>query len=197
MPRRYTLGKRAGQKAQTRQRILDAAAALYQEHGVSRTTIPEIARRADVAPGTVLNHFASADELARAVLGGVLGSLQLPSAAVFAGHAAVPDRVARLCCEIFAFYDRSESWYLAYAREPKGVPAWAEAEATFFAAFDELLREALGPLARDASIVAIVSTMLGGEAWSSLRARGLSSEQIADLVIEILAPWLAAKVAVR
>lgn len=197
MPRRYTLGKRADQKEQTRRRILDAAAALYQERGVSQTTIPEIARRADVAPGTVLNHFSSADELARAVLDGVLGSLQLPSSAVFAGLAGVPDRFARLCRELFAFYDRSESWYLAYAREPPGVPAWAEAEATFYAAFDGLVREALGPVAHDASIVAIVSTMLGGEAWSTLRARGLSSEQVAALVIDVLTPWLESKVAVR
>lgn len=197
MPRRYTLGKRAGQKEQTRRRILDAAAALYHEHGVSQTTIPEIARRADVAPGTVLNHFDSVDEVARAVLDEVIGSLQLPSAADFDGIAAVPDRFARLCRELFAFYERSESWYLVYAREPKGIPAWAEAEATFYAAFDGLIREALGPLAGDEDVVAIVSTMLGGEAWSTMRTRGWPSERIADLMIDVLGPWLEAKVAVR
>lgn len=197
MPRRYTLGKRAEQKEATRQRILDAATALYQERGVSQTTIPEIARRADVAPGTVVNHFASADELARTVLHGVIGSLRLPSVGIFDGLAEVPDRFARLCRELFAFYDRSEAWYLVYAREPRGVPAWAEAEATFYGAFDGLVREALGPLAGDELIVAIVSTMLGGEAWSTLRTRGLSSERIAALAIDVLAPWLEAKVALR
>lgn len=196
MPRHYTLGKRAGQKEQTRQRILDAAAALYQERGVSQTTIPEIARRADVAPGTVLNHFASADELARAVVDEVIGSLQLPSAAIFDGLSGVPDRLARLCHELFAFYDRSESWYLVWAREPYGVPAWAEAEATFYAAYDGLVREALGPVAHDEPAVAVVSTMLGGEVWSTLRARGLPREQIAALVIDVLSPWLRQKVAV-
>jgi AcrR family transcriptional regulator len=196
MPRRYTLGKRAGQKEATRQRILDAAAALYQERGVSQTTIPEVARRADVAPGTVLNHFTSADALARAVVDGVVGSLRLPSEAIYDGLTAVPDRFARLCRELFAFYERSESWYLVYAREPNGVPAWADAEATFYAAYDELVRAALGPLARDEPAVAIVSTMLGGEVYSTLRTRGLSTSDIAALVDDALSPWLERKVAV-
>lgn len=197
MPRRYTLGKRAGQKAATRQRILDAAATLYQERGVSQTTIPEVARRADVAPGTVLNHFASADALARAVVDGVVGSLQFPSPAMFDGLTAVSDRFARLSRDLFAFYERSESWYRVYAMEPAGVPAWAEAEATFYAAFDGLIRAALGPLAGDEPTVAMVSTMLGGGAYSTLRARGLSTSEIARLVIDVLSPWLERKVAVR
>ena len=196
MPRRYTLGKRATQKEATRQRILDAAAGLYQEHGVSQTTIPDVARRADVAPGTVLNHFASADALARAVVEGVLGSLQLPSETIFGDLTAGPDRLARLSHELFAFYERSEAWYRVYAMEPNGVPAWADAEAAFYAAHDRLIRGALGGLARDESTVAIVSTILGGEVYSRLHGRGLTTAEIADLVTDLLVPWLERKVAV-
>ena len=196
MPRHYTLGKRAAQKEATRQRILDAAAGLYQERGVSQTTIPEVARRADVAPGTVLNHFASADALARAVVDGLVGSLQLPSETIFDGLDAVPDRLARLSQELFAFYERGEAWYRVYAMERTDVPAWANAEAAFYAAHDRLIRAALGPLAKDGATVAIVSTMLGGEVYSILHARGLPTLQIAALVNDVLAPWLERKVAV-
>jgi AcrR family transcriptional regulator len=197
MPRRYELGKRAGQKEQTRRRILDAAAALYQERGITETTVPEVARRADVAPGTVLNHFASADVLARAVLDEILGSLKLPSVDILEGVDDVPGRVARLAPELFDFYARSESWYLAYAREPRGVPAWADAEASFYAAFDRLIRAALGPLGQDESSVAILSTLLDGGTYSTLRSRGLPASEIAELVVEVLTPWLDRKVAVR
>jgi AcrR family transcriptional regulator len=196
MPRRYTLGKRADQLAATRQRILDAAAALYHELGVMQTTIHEVALRADVAPGTVLNHFASTDMLARAVIAEAIGSLRLPDDAVFTGLDTAPERVARLAGELFAFYDRSEPWYGIYAREP-GVPAWADAEAAFQAAFDRLVRTALGPLAEDVSAVAAVAAFLDGAAYSILLARGLSSADAATLVGEVLSPWLEHRAALR
>ncbi len=189
MPRRYSLGKRAAQLADTRQRIIDAAGELYVERGVDQTTIPEVARRADVAPGTVLNHFGSAAALARAVVAGVLESLRLPDDEIFIGLDSVPARVGRLATELFAFNERSGPWYGVYAREP-AAPAWAEAEASFYAAFDRLIRTAVGPLADDQRVVAGVSAMLGGGAYSTLRARGLSSSDAAALVAEMLAPWL-------
>jgi AcrR family transcriptional regulator len=195
MPRRYTLGRRATKVLETRQRIVDAAAGLYQDRGVSGTTMQEVARRADVAPGTVLNHFASPDDLARAVVQQVVGSLRLPAADVFAGLDSVPDRVAQLVHELFAFYDRSQAWYLVYAREPNGVPAWADAEAAFHAEFERLIRDALGPLGQDDAAVAIVSTVLDGGVYSTLRARGLSSSDTAALIVEVLTPWLERKVA--
>ena len=195
MPRRYTLGKRATQVAETRRRILDAAAALYQERGVTRTTMQEVARRADVAPGTVVNHFASSDALARAVVDEVVGSLRLPRDDVFAGLETVPERVARLAYELFAFYDRSAPWYGVYAREPNGVPAWADAEVAFYDEFERLIRSALGPLAADESALAAVFAMLAGETYSTLRARGLGASDAAALVVEMLSPWLERKVA--
>jgi AcrR family transcriptional regulator len=193
MPRHYNLGKRAGQKAETTQRIIDAAAALYQEHGISATTMLEVARRADVAPGTVLNHFSSADALAKAVVDQVVGSLRLPSERIFNGVDAVPDRVDRLAHELLAFYDRSESWYAVWAREPTGVAAWAAAEADFYAAFDRLIRAALGPLSGQESNVMVVSTALGAEVYSGLRARGLATSQVAATVIDLLRPWLESR----
>jgi len=195
MPRRYTLGKRAEQVQATRQRIIAAAAALYQERGVSATSVQEVARRADVAPGTVLNHFGSPDGLARAVVDQVIGSLQLPAIDLFAGVDTAPERVARLAQELFAFYDRSQAWYEVYTREANGVPAWADAEARFYTEFNRLIRTALGPLDQDESAVAILSVILGGGAYAALRARGLSSPATIALVVEVLSPWLEDKVA--
>jgi AcrR family transcriptional regulator len=49
--------------AETRQRILDAAFALFVDQGFDATTIDEIAERADVAPRTFFRYFATKDAL--------------------------------------------------------------------------------------------------------------------------------------
>jgi AcrR family transcriptional regulator len=60
VPRSYSMGRRTQAVTATRQRILDAALALYQEQGIAAATMQDVARRADVAPGTVANHFRTA-----------------------------------------------------------------------------------------------------------------------------------------
>ena len=62
MARRYELKRRAERQDQTRRRIVEAAVALHQTVGMARTTITEIAQRADVGRLTVYRHFP--DELA-------------------------------------------------------------------------------------------------------------------------------------
>lgn len=49
--------KRAQKHEELRQRIYDAALALFRRKGVAATTIREIARTADVGVGTVFNYF--------------------------------------------------------------------------------------------------------------------------------------------
>ena len=62
-------GRRERKKQMTRTTILLSAWALFQQHGVSDTSIRDIAEAADVSVTTVQNHFASKDELVAAVLG--------------------------------------------------------------------------------------------------------------------------------
>jgi len=59
---------RAERSAETRRRILDAAAAAVAEVGLPRTTASEIARRAGVTWGAVQHHFGDKEELLAAVL---------------------------------------------------------------------------------------------------------------------------------
>lgn len=54
---------RATQKAETRERVIEAARALFTEVGYEAATIREIARRAGVAPGSVFTTFESKSEL--------------------------------------------------------------------------------------------------------------------------------------
>ena len=54
--------------AQTRQQITEAALAEFVESGLARTTMDRIARRAQVAKGTLYLYYPSKDELLRGVV---------------------------------------------------------------------------------------------------------------------------------
>lgn len=190
MPRKYELGKRAAQRAETRRRIIAAAMELYQEQGVSATTMLDIARRADVAPGTVANHFGSAAGLAIEVTGEILGELRMPSPALFEGIDGLRSRVELLVRELSAFFDRSEPWWRASQREGRGVAFWAEAEARYYRQLDALVRTALGQLAADEDAVAVVMTVFGRWVIGSLQEAGRTREQAVSLVADLLASWL-------
>lgn len=55
--------KRELKKAQTRQKIAEAAVELFELNGYEMTTVQQIADRAAVAKGTFFNYFSSKEEL--------------------------------------------------------------------------------------------------------------------------------------
>lgn len=196
MPRTYSLGKRADQVAETRRRIVDAARALYEEQGVSATTMQDVARRADVAPGTVANHFGSAEALASEVTIGILAHLRMPTVELFEGATDLAQRIHRLVHEMSSFFRRSQSWWYVQQREP-GAQVWVDAEAHFYVELGELVRAALGPQAGDADAVAVVSALLGAWVLGAIEATGRSPEVAADLVAGMLTAWLTARPGAR
>lgn len=64
--------RRLALKDRHRRAIVEAAAALMEEHAGQRFTVDELAERADVARRTVFNHFPSLDEVVAAVSASVL-----------------------------------------------------------------------------------------------------------------------------
>jgi TetR/AcrR family transcriptional regulator, cholesterol catabolism regulator len=51
------VSRRERKKEETKERIVDAAFALFRKHGVEATTVEQICERADVAKGTFFNYF--------------------------------------------------------------------------------------------------------------------------------------------
>jgi AcrR family transcriptional regulator len=190
LPRKYELGKRAERQAATRRRIIAAALELYQEQGVSTTTMRDVALRADVAPGTVANHFGSATALATEATGEILGELQMPSPELFDGVVGLRARVDLLVRELSAFFDRAGPWWRASQHEGPGVSFWAEAEARYYRQLNALVRAALGPLASDEDAVAVVMTVFGRWVIGSLQQAGRTSGDAQSLVADLLASWL-------
>ena len=70
------IDRRAVLKQRSRQAIVDAAAALLEEHSGLHFTVDQLAERADVSRRTVFNYFATLDDVVIAVCSdGVLGGL--------------------------------------------------------------------------------------------------------------------------
>jgi AcrR family transcriptional regulator len=61
-------GLRAKQKASRRIRILDAAAALFREHGFDAVKIESIAAAAEVSTGTIYNYYQNKGDLLVAIV---------------------------------------------------------------------------------------------------------------------------------
>lgn len=66
--RRYTMTARAQKAQATRDRIRDAAAALYAERSIEDFTLEDVARRAQTTVQTVLRAFGSKEDLVMAAL---------------------------------------------------------------------------------------------------------------------------------
>ncbi len=196
MPRRYTLGKRADVKADTRARIVAAAVDIYRDRGMAAASNLAIARAADVAPATIRNHFRDPAQLANAVFDEVLVELRSPGPDIFDGVAGMADRIRRLAAELADFYERSEPWWRAYQREPGLIEAWSSGVDRFYRDIDDLMRAALGQDSADDRSLAVVAAVIGPPTFFALRARGLSSGQAVELGVELAVPWLEARAAV-
>jgi len=59
-----------------RQRLVDSARELIHEQGVQRTTLAQIAERADVPPGNVYYYYKTRDELVHAVIESRVASIR-------------------------------------------------------------------------------------------------------------------------
>jgi AcrR family transcriptional regulator len=197
MPRRYTLGRRAAPKAETRARIVDAAVEIFRERGMAAASNLAVAKAADVAPATVRNHFPGPRSLADAVFDQVLGRLAPPNPAIFDGVDGLAARVRRLATELADFYARSDVWWRAYQREPELIDAWAGGIGRYYRDIDELMRAALGELRDDATALSVVAAVIGPPTYFALQARGATRDEAVDLTVELVVPWLERRMTSR
>lgn len=162
--------------AQTRERILDAAEALFFQRGIAVTGIDRVAEVAGVSVVTVYKHTGSKDGLLTEVLRRRLTRWEQ----VWAEHVeAVEDPQEK----VLAVFDAVDSF-----RESSGATQWcsflataseratlADPPGSMVAADTELLRTRLTPLAKAAEperteeVVAIVTLLYNGVLASLLR----------------------------
>ncbi|MBA2383032.1 MAG: TetR family transcriptional regulator [Chloroflexi bacterium] len=190
MPRRYTLGKRAEQHASTRERIVSAALGLIRQGGLRAASVRAVAAAADVAPATVRNHFPDRAALADAAADAVLAEIHPPGVEIFAGLTSATGRVERLARELSAFADRSVAWWNVQQADPDLVAAWAGQEAKFAEHQRRLVEAAVEPLGEDPVAVAVTTNIVGYSMYYGLLSQGLSSEDVVQVQLSVILPWL-------
>jgi AcrR family transcriptional regulator len=192
VPRTYTLGKRAQAQAETRDRIVAATLRLYREVGVAGATVPAVARAADVAPGTVRNHFPGPTDLADAAAAAILAEAGMPDASIFDGLTGVAERVERLLVEVSDFMERSTGWWEVREADRAAGNAWEVAEAGYQVRITDLIRVAVEPLGDDPTAVAVIDAVLV-HVYFSVRATGGSPQEAIEVERRFLVPWLEAR----
>jgi len=126
MSRRYTLGKRAEQQAETRRRIVEAAIDLHTEVGPARTTISMVAERAGVQRHTFYAHFPDDRSLLMACSGLAMERDPFPAAEAWND---IGDRRARLTAgleAIYAYYERNAQLTASVLRDAETSPLVGE-----------------------------------------------------------------------
>jgi AcrR family transcriptional regulator len=185
-PRSYTMQRRSQHVAQTRERILDAALELFSKQGAQATTMKEVARRADVSPTTVSNHFATQDSLIEALVARVAADVQVPDNTIFAGTRSLTGRLRVLTSSMYAFWERTMSWYELLGAELVEVPALARAEAAFWDSIRQLYARALA--GNDDDLLAkMTAGLLHPATFGALKAAGMSVDEAATVLGEMLA----------
>jgi AcrR family transcriptional regulator len=177
----------------TRSRILQAAIALYAERGISATTMREIGERADVAPGTLRNHFPSREALDEAMIEQLREEGPLPTEAIYDGAATTEERLRRILIAAGRFYLGAARLYRMWVREPMLTGPWRKAGTEYGERWGILMRLALGPSAEDADARAVLRAVLHPEFLGQLAADTRTIEEVADLVTAMLSAWLATR----
>jgi AcrR family transcriptional regulator len=119
-------GTRAEQKAETRQRILEAAKAAFEARGFDGVNLREIAEEIGVVPGTILAHFADKRDLLHAALFDDLQAT-LDSALAAPPGASLAAWLDGLTDALFAFYEARPALSRVLLRESLlADPPWRE-----------------------------------------------------------------------
>lgn len=193
-PRAYNLGARAASVEDTRRRILEAAFEEFASHdlGVEGASMASIARRADVAPGTVRYHFAGVDEILTEILERWWVDLAMPSPEDIDADAPLAERLATLVRLVYELLERSEPAYEVFRKSPDH-PAFEDYNDRYYGTIGQMMTKTLGPLAADPTVMAVVSVLIDPGFRGTLVSRGLSSEQAVEIAAELGVAWLSGR----
>ena len=184
-PRTYVQDRRATSAAATKRRILDAAAELYRAHGVAATSIQAIAERADVARGTVINHFGSAEGILEALLDEAVAEIRFPDARILEGAATDEARIRQFVDGMFQFFVRSQDWWAVFVAD-RELPAVRAREQAYWDEVGRLHAATFGNLAADPVVGAAVRAFVDYGPLYALLGAGLSLDDSIEVVGDAL-----------
>jgi len=191
--RTYNLGRRAEAAAETRQRLVEATAALHAERGISATSLRDIAERAGVSVGTAYHHFPTYLDAVRACGAHTAESSPLPPETIFDGVDDTGERVRILARELCAWYER-EPWLERIRPERSFYPPVEEWMTRFERGIEQLARLAARCTDDEARTLA---ALLDAGVHSSLRRSGMPAGRVAGRMAEAAIAWLHSRSTTR
>lgn len=187
--RKYRMRKRAEGFDATRERIVEATAALHYEQGVAATSYVQIAERAGVGAATVYRHFPTLGSLVLACGAHVNEEMQPPlrenAPAVFAGLGTRQQRLERLVAELDAFYGRGAAWLGIAARDRDNVPELDAFLRQVDAGVEALVREAIGAGSPEAEI-RLMTALADVSVWRSLKRLNVAPAEFRRTMVGLL-----------
>lgn len=188
--RPYRLGKRQAAVDETKRRIIEAATLEYQEKGIEDTSMQAVARRADVAPGTVLYHYPSPDDLTGAVVETWMTEWRAPSPEAIDPNAPLENRIASLVEELYGLYERSAVGYRIYLKSPNH-PVLKRYETWWYDNANQMMVRALGDFASDPEAAQVVSVLVNPGFRGTLVMTGITPERAAEIATHMIVGWLS------
>ena len=186
MTRNYNLGRRAESAAETRQRLVEATAALHAERGISAVSLRDIAERAGVSVGTAYHHFPTYLDAVKACAAHVAQTSPLPEASVFGETAGVAERTGLLVRELCAWYDRNP-WLEQIRAERALYPPVEESMIQLERGIEQLVRAAARCTADEARTVA---ALVDVSVYKSLLRAGMAPSRAPNRITEAALAWL-------
>ena len=119
---KYNLKARAERYQQTRRRIVEAALELHRTHGLTQTTVTEIARMAGVERQTVYNHFPDELSLFKACSAHNRSLNPPPDPEPWSLITDPQSRLRQALAEVYAYYGRNEQILANVTREAQANP---------------------------------------------------------------------------
>jgi AcrR family transcriptional regulator len=103
-------GRTDRKRAQTRSRLVEAAAGVFADRGIEATTIADITEAADVGVGTFYNYFRTKEELTEVVSSQMADLLGEALQAASASREDARESLAAIIHEVFAWFAREPVW---------------------------------------------------------------------------------------
>jgi AcrR family transcriptional regulator len=144
MTRTYTLKRRAGQQAETRQRIVEAAVDLHGSVGPALTTISMVAERAGVQRHTVYAHFPDDRSLYLACSGLAQERDPPPEAGAWRTIGDQHERLRIGLSAVYGWYERNAELLACVLRDAEYHPLTKEMSELRFGPYMAAYREVLG-----------------------------------------------------
>ncbi len=189
--RPYRLGKRQASVDQTRRRILLAAVTEYSRNGIDETTMVAVAKRADVASGTVLYHYPEPELLAEAVVDMWIEEADLPEPAIVTGDLSIQERSDLLADTLLDMYDRDHPAAPIYLKDPQH-PAMRKLLGYWDDRLSHVVDAALGTHMKETDRP-VIAAIIGGQFLASLSRHGISENELSSTVSRLIAAWLTSQ----